>query len=180
MPGAHAARSRLFRARHRVDRHGPEARRVLRDLGNGGDARRDLHCVDLAREIPEAMRRNEFIPWYQPLMNLGDGQLIGVEALARWDHPRYGILEPGMFINAAEVGGVIVQRGMMLLRQACRDAVPHDAIRPGFYVSVNLAGAQVCDPNLCRGIHDARSEEHTSELQSHSFISYAVFCLKKT
>src|SRR5262245_15148119 len=102
--------------------------------------RRDPGEVDrgiTAAELATAIRRRQFVLWYQPLINLADARLVGVEALARWRHPRHGVLGPEASIEFAEQTGTIVALGTQLLRQACRDAAAWNrAGRAGVYVSV--------------------------------------------
>ena len=77
---------------------------------------------------------------YQPQFSLGDGHLIGAEALLRWQHPRHGWIEPGEFIPMAEETGLIVPLGEWTLRQACAEATGWpSAVR----VAVNLSAAQL-------------------------------------
>ncbi|WP_249713762.1 putative bifunctional diguanylate cyclase/phosphodiesterase [Rhizomonospora bruguierae] len=110
---------------------------------------RDVARYQLSAELPGALDRDEFVLDYQPLVDLGDGAPRGVEALARWRHPRLGTLSPASFIELAEDTGLIVPLGLRLLHRACRQAVRwhRAAARPPF-VSVNLAVRQLRHPGL--------------------------------
>ncbi|HKN97375.1 MAG TPA: bifunctional diguanylate cyclase/phosphodiesterase [Pseudonocardiaceae bacterium] len=107
----------------------------------------------LTAEIPGALARGEFTLEYQPLVRLADRELVGVEALARWDHPRLGRIGPGQFIPSAEDTGLIVPLGLSLLEKACaqaaawRSATGHELV-----MSVNLAVAQIRTPGLLAAI----------------------------
>ncbi|GAA4441407.1 putative bifunctional diguanylate cyclase/phosphodiesterase [Phytohabitans houttuyneae] len=103
----------------------------------------------LSAEMPAALARGEFGLAYQPMVDLATGRVVGVESLARWDHPELGELAPDRFIGLAEDSGFILPLGMHLLELACRQAVRWhgDGGEPPF-VSVNLAARQLCHPGL--------------------------------
>jgi len=98
----------------------------------------------LSAAMPAALRRGEFTLAFQPLVNLTDGRLAGVEALARWNHPARGILAAGKFIGLAEDTGLVVAMDDYMLEQACRQAERwiHMSSEPP-YVGVNLAARQL-------------------------------------
>lgn len=111
---------------------------------------RDAARYRLSAQMPAAMRRGEFTLAYQPLVQLATGQVIGVEALARWHHPEYGVLGADQFVELAEDTGLIVPLGMRLLEQACR-AASRWRVRAGHaapYVSVNVSARQLHQPGL--------------------------------
>src|SRR3546814_14936554 len=74
--------------------------------------------ADLMRGIEAA----EFVPHYQPIVDLASGRVTGVEALARWDHPQRGLLSPVEFISLAEDTGMGGELGSAVLRPPCRHA----------------------------------------------------------
>jgi diguanylate cyclase (GGDEF)-like protein len=107
----------------------------------------------LAAAMPGALARSEFTLNYQPLVRLSDGVLIGVEALARWQHPVLGLIGPGQFIPSAEDTGLIVPLGLALLEQACEQAATWQAeTGRTLLMSVNLAVAQIRTPGLVPAI----------------------------
>jgi diguanylate cyclase (GGDEF)-like protein/PAS domain S-box-containing protein len=101
-----------------------------------------------------AVERGEFFVDYQPLLRLRDRLLIGVEALVRWQHPKFGVLGPERFIDLAEESGSIVQLGRWVLSRACEQArVWQDAFGDAApFVSVNLAPRQLYEPALVADI----------------------------
>ncbi|NEB79243.1 EAL domain-containing protein [Streptomyces sp. SID14478] len=105
----------------------------------------------LSSELRPAIERGEFALEYQPLVQLDDGGLRGVEALVRWRHRQFGLLTPNRFIGIAEEDGSIVQLGRWVLRTACAQArrwqLEHPGVPPVF-VSVNVAVRQVWDSDL--------------------------------
>jgi diguanylate cyclase (GGDEF)-like protein/PAS domain S-box-containing protein len=93
-----------------------------------------------------ALRRNELVLHYQPRMNAASGELVGVEALIRWQHPRRGLLGPDKFIDVAEDSGLIVPIGEWVLEQSCAQIRQwHERVKPGLRLSVNLSVGQVVD-----------------------------------
>ncbi len=102
----------------------------------------------LAASVPAAVDRDEFGLFYQPLVELGSGELTGVEALVRWHHPQHGLLQPSKFIELAERNGAIVPLGRWVLTEACRQArqwgEEYGSRAP--YVSVNVAPRQLAEP----------------------------------
>ncbi len=79
--------------------------------------------LTLESSLRHALTREEFLLHFQPQMEIGGGQVIGAEALVRWNHPELGELSPGRFIGLAEECGLIVDLGEWVLRQACRQSV---------------------------------------------------------
>jgi diguanylate cyclase len=103
----------------------------------------------LSAEMPGALARGEFGLAYQPMVDLATDRVVGVESLARWDHPELGRLAPDRFIALAEDSGFILPLGMHLLEMACRQAVGwHGGGAEPPFVSVNLAARQLCHPGL--------------------------------
>ncbi|MDA3644891.1 EAL domain-containing protein [Saccharopolyspora indica] len=104
----------------------------------------------LSATMPAALEREEFYVDYQPLIGLRDHNVVGVEALVRWQHPELGRLGPDKFIGLAEETGLIVSLGRWVLRQACLQARRWQdrfgSAAP--FVSVNLAVRQSRDPAL--------------------------------
>jgi diguanylate cyclase (GGDEF)-like protein len=99
----------------------------------------------IERELRAAITNDQIEMWYQPLVNLDSGRIIGFEALARWNNPVLGTVFPSVFIAIAEESGLIHRLGDQLLRTACRDAKSW----PGQYtLAFNLSPVQLRDPTL--------------------------------
>lgn len=100
--------------------------------------------VLLAAQLRQAIERDELTVNYQPQVDLESGQVIGLEALVRWQHPDLGLLGPDRFIPIAEDTGLIVDLGSSVLRNACRQArLWMDEGVPFKRLSVNISGIQV-------------------------------------
>jgi diguanylate cyclase (GGDEF)-like protein len=72
-------------------------------------------------DLKRGLLQEEFVLWYQPLVDMQDGSIYGMEALIRWMHPQKGLVGPGAFIQLAEDTGHIVEMGNWVLRQGCMD-----------------------------------------------------------
>lgn len=125
----------------------------------------DLHAHVLARlqletDLRRAIEREDFVLYYQPIVSLITGEIIGFEALVRWHHPDLGLVSPLKFIPAAEETGLIVPIGTWVLQEACRQL--RLWLRSGFLqfplkMSVNLSVKQFSQPNLISQIDDILS-----------------------
>ncbi|WP_019586580.1 sensor domain-containing protein [Deinococcus apachensis] len=107
-----------------------------------------LAAMTLETALNRALERQEFVLHYQPQFAARTGQLVGVEALLRWQHPELGLVPPADFIPLTEVTGLIVPIGAWVLRQACEQAVAWSPLAPGLRMAVNLSARQFQEPNL--------------------------------
>jgi predicted signal transduction protein with EAL and GGDEF domain len=104
----------------------------------------------LETELRKALGKGQIYLEYQPICTLKDGRLVGFEALARWNHPTRGLLEPSMFIPVAEETGLIVPLGNWVLAEACRQMAEWRTIRAnsGLRMSVNVSSLQLSHPDF--------------------------------
>ncbi|VVN16517.1 Membrane-bound lytic murein transglycosylase F [Pseudomonas fluorescens] len=109
--------------------------------------------VALENELRRAIDRNELSLCYQPKLSLKTQNLVGAEALIRWNHPTFGDVSPEHFIHLAEENGSILQLGDWVLEQACRQMHQwQKRYQPFGPLSINLAGAQMRQPHLAKRI----------------------------
>jgi diguanylate cyclase (GGDEF)-like protein len=102
-------------------------------------------------ELHRALRQDELVLHYQPLVSLAAGGVGAVEALVRWQHPERGLLGPGEFVPVAEESGLIVTLGDWVLRVACAQLAAWRAGHPelaDLVMSVNLSPRQLGSPHL--------------------------------
>jgi EAL domain-containing protein (putative c-di-GMP-specific phosphodiesterase class I) len=93
--------------------------------------------------LHDAIARNEIELHYQPQVNLASGEIVGMEALARWRHPQFGMVSPSVFIPLAEETGLIGPIGAWVLHEACRqNKAWQDEGLPPLRVAVNLSARQ--------------------------------------
>lgn len=107
--------------------------------------------LQIENELRRAVANEEFTLVYQPIVSLATGEVVAVEALARWDSPVRGRIEPVEFINVMEEIGLILPFSSWVLMEACLQLIAWDAMRqPGNppAVSVNLSSRQVARPEL--------------------------------
>jgi len=108
----------------------------------------------LQHDLRQALEQNQFLVYFQPQARM-DGEVIGFEALLRWNHPTRGFVPPDQFIPLAEENGLIIQIGEWVLREACREAASWP--RP-LQVAVNLSPVQFQAGDLERSIHQVLLE----------------------
>lgn len=93
-------------------------------------------------ELGHALSRGAFRLYFQPLVDLVDGDWRGIEALARWPHPQHGLLEPAEFVDIAETKGLVVELDRWAINAACHAAVTVDDLT----ITVNISGRTLRDP----------------------------------
>ena len=105
--------------------------------------------LTIETSLRHAIERNQFLLHYQPQVDVITGEIVGAEALIRWQHPDWGLVPPGEFIPLAEETGLILPIGEWVLAQACYQAhVWHKAGHTGLRVAVNLSGRQLAQKGL--------------------------------
>ncbi len=110
-----------------------------------------VSLLQLETDLRRAVEQDEFVVYYEPVICLASGRVVGFEALVRWQHPQRGLVLPSEFISLAEETGVIVPIGFFVLREACRQAVLCRSRVPDhkpLTMSVNLSAIQLAHPDL--------------------------------
>ena len=107
-----------------------------------------------ASALHRALEREEFIVYYQPIVDLATGAMVSAEALLRWQHADRGLVGPDEFIHLAEETGLIVPIGAWVLEQACRQLVQWQRTEPSMSVAVNLSVRQMLAPDIAGLIED--------------------------
>ncbi|MEU4694415.1 EAL domain-containing protein [Actinoplanes sp. NPDC023714] len=117
--------------------------------------------LEMEADLRRAVLRHEFQLRFQPIVRLSTGEISGLEALVRWQHPERGMIPPLDFIPLAEETGMIVPIGEWVLREACRQAAGWNARRTGaapLTVSVNLSAVQLDRADLPEVVQSALTE----------------------
>jgi predicted signal transduction protein with EAL and GGDEF domain len=107
---------------------------------------RVVERMEIETGLRQALAQNELRVYYQPLLDLTNGKLTGVEALVRWQHPERGLIPPGQFIPIAEETGLILPLGYWVLEEACGQIAQWGRQRPeiaALTLNVNLSGKQL-------------------------------------
>jgi diguanylate cyclase (GGDEF)-like protein/PAS domain S-box-containing protein len=110
-----------------------------------------LRRLEIERELRHGLDRQELTLHYQPVVSLKSGEITGLEALLRWQHPDRGLLDPAEFVSIAEDSGLIEPVGRWVQEHACRQILEWHEQRPDarpFDVSVNLSARQVAHRDL--------------------------------
>src|SRR5690606_15045267 len=115
--------------------------------------------LTMEAELRKALRENQFELHYQPQKNLRRDEVVGLEALIRWNHPERGEVGPTEFIPLAEKTGLIIDIGDWVLSEACRQNKEWQdkGLKP-LTVSVNLSAKQFYQPNLVEKVRQVLEE----------------------
>jgi len=120
---------------------------------------RAVERQSLEGSLRHALEREQFLLHYQPKVNLETGEITGVEALIRWQHPDRGLISPGRFIPIAEDCGLIVQVGRWVLREACRQTREwQDAGWLRLPIAVNVSALEFRDPGFVDSVRTVLQE----------------------
>jgi diguanylate cyclase (GGDEF)-like protein len=120
---------------------------------------RAIKQLRVEHSLRRAIEGAELALYYQPVVALTDGRIVGFEALLRWQHPERGLVPPHEFIHVAEETGLIFAIGRWALREACRTLKGwEDRLPPGLAVNVNLSGAEFSEVDLVAQIEAALGE----------------------
>jgi EAL domain-containing protein (putative c-di-GMP-specific phosphodiesterase class I) len=120
--------------------------------------RRIRHAMELEADLRQALQLDQFYVVYQPIVDLATRRPVGLEALARWHHPKRGLVSPAEFVPLAEEAGLIEQLGERVLRQACADLARWQQQLGGNApqtVAVNLSRAQLRPGHLAAAVRAA-------------------------
>jgi EAL domain-containing protein (putative c-di-GMP-specific phosphodiesterase class I) len=120
-----------------------------------------INRLEAENALGRAVEQEEFVLHYQPIVSLQTDEVLGVEALVRWEHPERGLLDPEEFVPLAEESGLVVPMGEQVLREAClrakewQDAHPR---LPPLVISVNLSARQLSRPDLAETVEGILKE----------------------
>jgi diguanylate cyclase (GGDEF)-like protein len=125
-------------------------RRVARPLWfDSGMERALIALSEIEQGLRYGLEHDQFVPYFEPQIDLNTGHVIGFEVLARWQHPSSGLVMPDSFISVAEEMGLIGQLSEQVMRAAFQEAADWD---PAIKLSVNIAPTQLADPWLAQKI----------------------------
>ncbi|MPZ69412.1 MAG: EAL domain-containing protein [Actinobacteria bacterium] len=112
--------------------------------------------LELKTELKRALENDEFVVHYQPIVSLLTQEMVGLEALVRWNHPQRGLIPPIDFIPLAEESGAIVPLGSWVLHEAAREAKAlQELMERSYSISVNLSARQLHEVDLLDTVHSA-------------------------
>lgn len=122
---------------------------------------RAVTLMQIETDLRYAIERDELIVYYQPIINLDSIELIGFEALMRWNHPQRGLVPPYEFIPVGELTGLIVPMTLWILRHSCEQMVKWHRQSPSnknLMVSVNLSGKHFAQADMVEQIEKILEE----------------------
>ncbi|GIE86847.1 putative bifunctional diguanylate cyclase/phosphodiesterase [Actinoplanes regularis] len=146
-------------------RHADLALYLAKGMGKGGWQRYQsdlahamVQRLEMRTQLTEAIEDEQFILQFQPIVEIAEQRVTGVEALVRWQHPTRGLLGPFHFVEAAEENGAIVGIGNWVMREALRQLAEWKAADPGTslrYISVNVSPRQFRAADFVEQVHTA-------------------------
>jgi diguanylate cyclase (GGDEF)-like protein len=114
-----------------------------------------MERLELEADLQRAVERGELLLHYQPVVELCDARVIGLEALLRWNHPVRGLVPPGDFIALAEEARLMPQLGRWVLHEACRQAAAWRRDGSRASIAVNMSGTHLQSGSLARNVSEA-------------------------
>ena len=136
-----------------------------------------VNRLKLENELREAMERRQFRVFYQPILQLRTQQIIGLEALLRWQHPEQGLISPGKFTAAAEDAGLLDPAGQWLMFEACRQFRAWKVALPAteaLSMSVNVSARQLASVGFLPGLEATLRETGMDPSDLHLEITESV------
>jgi EAL domain-containing protein (putative c-di-GMP-specific phosphodiesterase class I) len=117
--------------------------------------------MDLRVALSKGEERGELRVEYQPIVRTHDGEIVGFEALMRWDHPARGAIPPTTTIPLAEQSGLIIELGRWVLEQACTDRKDSSHCNKDSMMSINVSARQLMAPDFVAMITTTLSDTDT-------------------
>lgn len=113
--------------------------------------------LEFERDLRRAIRNQEFVTFYQPIIEIRTGKIVNLEALVRWQHPSRGLLSPGQFLPIAEETGLITEIDELVMRMACNEIAGWNRANPGhppITIGINLSARDFRRSDLVELITD--------------------------
>jgi diguanylate cyclase (GGDEF)-like protein len=120
--------------------------------------RQAMSLLEVENDLRRALTRNEFVPFFQPIVRIGDGGIVGYEALLRWRHPERGLLAPDDFLYVAEDNGSSEHIDWQMFELVL--GLAPALVRDGSFISINLSGRHFRSPRLEQRLLDLLQQYH--------------------
>lgn len=121
-----------------------------------------LNRIELEYELIKALKNDEFLLHYQPLMRAHDKKILGFEALIRWQSPKYGFVSPIKFIPVAEEIGLIYEVGKWVIMEVCNMLNRLGDKATNYSVAINVSSIQLKNPHFLSDIEDILSKTNVN------------------
>jgi diguanylate cyclase (GGDEF)-like protein/PAS domain S-box-containing protein len=169
----------LRQAQSALTRAKADGSRARIEVHEGALSRDDVDALQLETDLKHALENEELRLFYQPIVHLADEQLLGYEALVRWEHPTRGLLPPAAFLSAAEDNRLTSKLGAWVLHRACTDAAawPED-----LRVHVNISARHLAEEGFSELVAEALAQSglDPSRLELEITESTALFAAEAT
>ena len=113
---------------------------------------------EMGVQLQRAVELGQLRLTYQPIVDLAESSLVGIEALVRWQHPERGLVSPAEFIEIAEENGAILPIGRWILGEACREAMSWPSIDRSVFLCVNVSAREIQQPGFVDAVREALAE----------------------
>jgi diguanylate cyclase (GGDEF)-like protein len=113
---------------------------------------------EMGVQLQRAVELGQLRLTYQPIVDLAEGGLVGIEALVRWQHPERGLVSPAEFIEIAEENGAILPIGRWVLGEACREAMSWSPIDRSVFLCVNVSAREIQQPGFVDAVREALAD----------------------
>jgi diguanylate cyclase (GGDEF)-like protein/PAS domain S-box-containing protein len=169
----------LRQAQSALTRAKADGSRARIEVHEGALSRDDVDALQLETDLKHALENEELRLFYQPIVHLADEQLLGYEALVRWEHPTRGLLPPADFLSAAEDNRLTSKLGAWVLHRACTDAA---AWPEELRVHVNISARHLAEEGFSELVADALTQSALDPMRLELEIteSTALFAAEAT
>ncbi len=150
-----------------------------------GMRRLAVDSLSIETDLRQALEKNQFVLFYQPIINLESMSLSGFEALIRWQHPVQGLMLPGDFVAIAEHTGLIKGIGIWVLNESLRQLAIWQKTDPALTMSINIAAQQIYEETLIENIRNGLADHKVSpskfalEITESSVLEFDESTIKK-
>ncbi len=129
-----------------------------------------VETIKISNDFKEALKNKQIELYYQPIIKMDDGKVMGFEALMRWQHPEKGFISPGIFIPIIEQSGLIVEASRWALRESCKALKRIESLtgyENDLFMSVNFSSTDFASEDFVESVYNTISESDVDPKMVH-------------